>query len=295
MNTFKEKAFLLLLILSLIWGYNWVVMKQGIEYIPALYFVFLRCMLGGLVLFAVLAFKGGIKKPKNFKNVFILGILQTGFLGLAVLALIYAKAGKTAILVYSMPFWLMFLSWWFLSQKPDKKELISNAFAFAGLIFILEPWRLNIIHINSILGDALAILSGIFWAFSVIWQKTHKDLNENLLLVNAWQMFLGSFIVLIAAVYFEPFQVKFTSMFVFTVLYNAILGNAIAFLILSYAVKKLPSGIMGLTMLFAPIVGMVSAMLILNEQMNLVEIIGSVLIIAGLFITALDHIKRQTA
>ncbi len=271
-------------------------MKQGISYIPDLYFAFLRAILGGLLLFGVMVLRGSFKKPKNFKNVFILGVLQTtGFIGLTVLALNFAGAGKTAILVYSMPFWLMLFSWKVLSQKPDTKEIISNVFAFLGLLMVLEPWRLDISHMNSVMGNALAILSGVFWAFSVIWQKTHKDLNEDLLVVNAWQMFLGSFLVLLIAIVFEPFHVNFNKTLVFSVLYNAVLANALAWLIWSYAVKKLHSGIMGLTMLLAPIIGMISSMLILKERMDIFEIIGSVLIISGIFIITMDHIKRHIA
>ncbi len=158
----KEKAFLLLILLSFIWGYNWVVMKQGIGYMPPLYFAFFRVFFGAIFIFGFMAFKRMSLKPQYIFYAFVLGILQSvGFIGLTVLALEFAKAGKTAILVYSMPFWLTLFSFMFLSQKPDRKEMVSNILAFTGLMFVLEPWKLDIYNLKSLVGDILAIASGI--------------------------------------------------------------------------------------------------------------------------------------
>ena len=290
----KEKIFFLLILLSFVWGYNWVVMKQGITYLPDLYFAFFRSVFGATILFGLMIFKKVSLKPTNLRYVLILGLLQTtGFIGFTVLALKFTKAGKTAILVYSMPFWLTLFSWLFLSEKPDRKEFLSNILAFTGLIIVLEPWTLDFIHIKSILGDIIAVISGIFWALSVIWQKKHKELNRNLLSVNAWQMFIGSIFILLMAFFSEPFHIKLSKNLIFAISYNAILANALAWIIFNYAVKKLPSGIMGLTMLLTPIIGMISSMIVLKETMNIYEILGSMLTVSGLLIITIDHIKKR--
>lgn len=286
-----KKAFLLLIVLSFIWGYNWVVMKKGISYMPDLYFAFFRAFFGSLLLFGILAFNKKSLKIKHVKYTSILGILQTtGFVGFTLLALRFGEAGKTAILVYSMPFWLMVLSWKILKEKSDKIEILSNILAFLGLFFVLKPWNMNLS--GGALGDVLAILSALSWAFSVIWQKLHMDLNKDIIAINAWQMIIGSSGLLALAFLLEHFYIKFSYYLLFAILYNAVLGNALAWIIWSYAIKRLPPGIMGLTMLLAPIIGMVSSMLELGEKMGIYEAFGSFLIVLGLLITTIDRIRK---
>ncbi|GAB6078618.1 DMT family transporter [Hydrogenobaculum acidophilum] len=287
-----KKALLSLILLSFIWGYNWVLMKQSIHYMPELYFAFFRSILGSFLLFGILAFNNKSLKLKHIKYVSILGLLQTtGFVGLTILALKFAKAGKTAILVYSMPFWLVLFSWKILKEIPDKREIVSNVVAFTGLFLVLEPW--NTITGKGFLGDALAILSGISWAFAVIWQKKYRSLTLDIVSLNAWQMLIGSVGILFFAVMFEKFYIKLSYLLLFGIAYNAILANALAWVIWSYAIKRLPSGFMGLTMLITPVIGMIASMIILKEKMDVYEILGSFFIVLGLLINTLDHIRKS--
>ena len=50
----RRLAGLALFVLALIWGYNWVVMKIGLQYCQPFTFSALRCFFGALVLFVLL-------------------------------------------------------------------------------------------------------------------------------------------------------------------------------------------------------------------------------------------------
>src|ERR1700680_1665761 len=94
-----------LVLLSLVWGYNWVVMKDSLHDAGPFTFGALRMGLGALVLVAALA---ALRKPVRLRapfGVLILGLLQTtAFTSLSNLAVANGGAGKTAVLVYTMPF-----------------------------------------------------------------------------------------------------------------------------------------------------------------------------------------------
>ena len=99
-------AILALVVLSLIWGYNWVVMKQVIQYVDPFDFAAIRTLLGAMVLFLVLILTRRPMKIVALRQVVVLGLLQTGaFTALIQWALVAGGAGKTAVLVYTMPFW----------------------------------------------------------------------------------------------------------------------------------------------------------------------------------------------
>lgn len=102
------RAFIALILLTLIWGYNWVVMKLALQYASPFQFAALRTFSGAIIIFLFMMMT---KKPlalKEFPSMLLLGLLQTcGFTGLLIWALVEGGAGKTAVLSYTMPFWVM--------------------------------------------------------------------------------------------------------------------------------------------------------------------------------------------
>ena len=106
-----QPAFVALIALSAIWGYNWVVMKECLRYSGALDFAALRTSMGAVGLFALLLWKRKPLRPKEIPWTIFLGLLSTtGCIGFVSMALVSGCVGKTAILVYTMPFFVLILS-----------------------------------------------------------------------------------------------------------------------------------------------------------------------------------------
>ncbi len=82
-----------LVVLTLIWSYSWIFMKQFTSYIGAFDFTALRCIFGDLVLFIVLLLRGRGMRPTPFKYTLAIALLQTcGMVGLAQWALVSGGA-----------------------------------------------------------------------------------------------------------------------------------------------------------------------------------------------------------
>ena len=135
--------FAALALLALIWGYNWVVMKVGVKYSDPFTFSALRNFLGALALFAIVALRGGPFRPRPFWLLCLFAIFQTSMSGLSVWALQLGSAGKTSVLTYTMPFWLIMLAWPILGERIRGVQWIAVILALGGLIFVLEPWGLR--------------------------------------------------------------------------------------------------------------------------------------------------------
>lgn len=90
-----------LILLALIWGYNWVVMKIGLGYAQPFAFAALRTFLGALGLFLVLIVLRRSLRPQAVSFTIVIGLLQTtGFVGLLMWAL---QSGRTSICCRSRP------------------------------------------------------------------------------------------------------------------------------------------------------------------------------------------------
>ena len=271
------RAFIALMVLTIIWGYNWVVMKSALQYAGPFQFAALRTFLGALVLFAVIYFT---KRPlglKEFPTMLVLGLLQTiGFTGLLIWALVEGGAGKTAVLTYTMPFWVMLFAWPMLGEKVQGWQWLAVVAAIFGMVLIFDPLHIKADGFSMF----LALCSGVSWALSAIISKKLHQRSPNLDLLNltAWPMLLGSVPMLAIAFIVPAPPIQWTGYFIGAVLFNVILSGALAWLLWLYALQRLPAGVASMASMLAPVIGVMAAWIQLNEVPNTFELIGMLLI-----------------
>ncbi len=277
MNSKSIRPFAALILLSCLWGYNWVVMKYGLMDASAFQFGALRTFLGALCLLLLLVVLRKPLRPQEVPTLILLGILQTcGFTGLIIWALVHGSAGKTAVLTYTMPFWVMVMAWLFLREKIGYTQKVAIILSLTGLLLIVDP-----IHMGSDgFSILLAILAGVFWAFAVIIAKKlhHRVPDLDLLSLTAWQMLFGSLPLVILALWVPAPPIHWTSRFIASVAFNAIFCNALAWLLWLYALKRLAAGVASMTSMLAPLFGVLAAWVQLGERPMPHEFCGMLLI-----------------
>ncbi|HPC02128.1 MAG TPA: DMT family transporter [Syntrophales bacterium] len=275
-----------ILLLSSIWGYNWVVMKLALRFMGPFDFNAVRMVLGALVLMGFMLWKGISLRPGNVLLTLLLGISQgAAGTGLILWALVSGGAGKTAILVYAMPFWIMILAWVFLGEKIRGLYWLPVIASVAGLFFLLEPWSLH----GSFFSKVLAVVAGVFWAVGAILIKMLQEKPDfDLVSVTTWQTAFAALPLTVAAVLIPSRPVEWTPFLMGAMAYNGIVVCAAAFLLWTYVIRKLPAGIGGMGLLATPIIGMASAWIQLGEHINRWEAVGIVLLLSALaFLTCL--------
>jgi len=287
------RAFAALTLLTVIWGYNWVVMKSALAYAGAFEFAALRTVIGALCLFAVVLFMRKPLRVKEMPTLILLGILQTsGFTGLLIWALVEGGAGKTAVLTYTMPFWVMVLAWPMLGEKLRGLQWPAAILSTMGMLFILDPLHLG----TDTFSMFLAVLSGIFWALSVILaKKLHQRSPElDLLALTAWQMFFGSIPLAVVALLVPAAPIQWTPYFIGAVIFNSVFCNALAWLLWLYALQRLSAGIASMSSMLAPVIGVMAAWVQLHEVPTTTELIGMTLIAISLLIISVISIRKHT-
>jgi drug/metabolite transporter (DMT)-like permease len=292
-RTVVIRAFVALMVLTAIWGYNWVVMKSALAYAGAFQFAALRTVIGAICLFAVVLYMRKPLRVKEMPTLILLGILQTsGFTGLLIWALVEGGAGKTAVLTYTMPFWVMVLAWPLLGEKLRGMQWPAAILSTMGMLFILDPLHLGTDKFSMF----LAVMSGVFWAMSVIVaKKLHQRAPElDLLSLTAWQMLFGSIPLAVAALIIPAPEIQWTPYFIGAVIFNSVFCNALAWLLWLYALQRLSAGIASMSSMLAPVIGVVAAWIQLSEIPTLHEMIGMALIAASLVIISIISIRKQT-
>ena len=287
----RGSAIAALFVLALIWGYNWVQMKIAAQYASPFVFAGLRIVLSSAILLLSLAVLRKPIAPKEIRGTLLTGLLQiAGMYGFATWALASGGAGKTAVLVYTMPFWVLILAWLFLGERVKGWQWIAIAISVCGLLFILEPFNLN----GTILSKVLALLSGISWAGGVIVAKKLRQTVElDLLSFTAWQTVFGAIPLVLAAWLVPSTPIVWSTPFIVALFYAVVPGTAIATLLWLYVLNRLPAGIAGLGLLMNPVVGVLAAWAQLGEQPGSLEIIGMGLIAIALLLNAFQATRTQ--
>jgi len=286
-STPRNAALIALALLTLIWSYNWIVMKQVLQFCGPFSFSALRYALGTCVLFLALIVRRESLKPPPLAQTAMIGIAQTaGFQALVQWALVNGGAGKTALLAYTMPFWVVLLAWLLLAERPGARQWLGLGAAAIGLTLIVEPWR----GIGGAQSAWLAMAGGVCWAIGVVLSKRlFQRTGVSALSLTAWQMLIGTLFLIVIALLAHERAIDWTPWFVGALAYNAVLSSGLAWLMWSYVVERLPANVAGLSSLVIPLAGIGFAWLLLGERPSLIEGCGIALIASAL---AIVHLRR---
>jgi drug/metabolite transporter (DMT)-like permease len=276
----RAAAFSALTLLALVWGYNWVVMKIALRYAAPFQFTALRALGAAAVLFAFLAAARRPLRSPAPARMLLLALFQTvGFVSLTSFALATGNAGKTAILAYTMPFWVLILAVPLLGERITHGKAIAGGLGFAGLLLILSPWTSH----PNFTSTLLAAGAGLDWALAVmVAKKIPAHGTWELLALNAWQTLAGCIPLAVAAILVPAPAIRWTPAFDLALAYNVVLGTSLAWFLWLFVLSRLPAGLSGLSALIIPIVGIVAAWIQLGERPGPWEGAGIATIVAGL-------------
>jgi drug/metabolite transporter (DMT)-like permease len=276
---------LALIVLSLIWGYTWVMAKEGLDFAPPVAFAAQRSVGGALALLLVLKLTGRSLSWVAPGATLAIGLVQVaGFTLLQTWALVEGGPGKTAVLIYTMPIWTLLLAWWFLDERVRGAQWVAAAFTLTGLLLIIEPWDMH----SSALSKVLGIMAAMCWAAGTILVKRLRARQSvDLLALTAWQMVVGSVpLVLLAVLMPEP-ATQWSPHYLGILAFMSVASTALCWWLWIYILDRVPAWEASLSVLGTPVVAILSSRYLTGEDFKLPEVAGILLIGAGLLLLAL--------
>jgi drug/metabolite transporter (DMT)-like permease len=272
----------------LIWGYSWVVMKIGLRHAHPFDFAAWRVGLGALFLFFLVAATGRRIALPGYRMAAFLGLLQVGlFVSLSHFALLTAGPGKTSVLVFTMPFWMIVFAHYLIQERMRGAQWVAVALAFSGLMLIVAPWNLG-----NLTGSLLAVAAGSVWALAAVLSKRWPTPGADPLTFTAWQLAFGFLMLATLAVAHPHEGIRWTFEFAWALAFSTVAATAIGWWLWTYILAHSPAGVTGLNALGIPVVAVLASWFHLGERPPPAELAGMALIGAALALLAWLGLRR---
>ncbi|MFZ5643721.1 MAG: DMT family transporter [Bacillota bacterium] len=271
---------------SSIWGGMYVVSKYTLDTIPPFTLLFFRYLIASLVLgFLCWKSKVGLVPREHKKWVFQIGFVGY-FLSIAAqfIGTKYSSAHMGAVITTLSPVFLSAFAIFLLHEKITRKQVISIAVAFAGVLVVVGiPGSQG--EGGSLVGSLFLMAAALFWGYySVISRKISSFYSP--LQITTWGIVLATGLTF-PCIFFEwgnwaP-QVLTRMPIILSILYIGIISTAVAFFSWNKGLALLPAHQAGVFFFFQPVVGTLLGWFFLNEQLHISFIMGSLLIILGVY------------
>jgi drug/metabolite transporter (DMT)-like permease len=290
----RRMALLALVVVPIIWGYNWVVMKSAMRYAGPFEFAAWRFVPAGLLLLGVMAVTRRPLAPRPLGGILWVGLLQTaGNVAFTQFALRSGPAGRTSLLCYTMPFWVVLLGWPILRERPGRLQWASVVLAGVGLglVFVAGSGTGG-----NLQAAVLAVCSGLSWGTGTILARRLLVREKvDALALTAWQMLFGGLALWIAALLVPGRPTDWSPYLVFAVLYEVLPATAVAWLLWTALLKYVDAGVASLAILAAPLLGLLGGALQLGERPRGMEAVGMALLFAALLLVGPLAIRQARA
>jgi drug/metabolite transporter (DMT)-like permease len=278
----RSIGFLCLGVTAFGWALNWPLMKLLLQQWPPLFARGLAGVCASLVLAALaLSRKESLAVPREavprlafatFTNVF-------AWMGFGTMAMKFVTVGEGALIAYTMPIWAMLFAWPFLHVRPTVRDIAALVLGFTGVAVLLSGSGIAF-SAGKLFGIALALSCAILFALGNTLNR--KPLPMPPLVVVAWQVGLGCLAMLILGVVFEqPDYTAITPLGLGCFLYMTLMPMGICYVTWFETLRRLPPTSASTGMLLVPVIGVVSAALILGESLGFREVTAMVLTLGG--------------
>lgn len=288
----RATAVTLLVLVILLWGVNWPVMKQVVGHMPPVTFVASRLLMGALSLVIFAAAMRQLRLPSRADLPVILsvgGLQMGGFTLLVTIAVQYVPAGRAGILAYTTPLWVVPLAMIFLKEKVGWAKAGGLVVGLAGVAVLFNPAAFDWTQPPVLLGNGLLMLAALIWACNIVHVRRHRWVGTPLQLAP-WQMMLAASIATVAALVTEDqTRIDWSGQLVVLLIYNGPIATAFCFWAMVTVNRALPAITTSLSVLGVPVVGLLSSAIWLREPLTLTNLVGLGLIGGGLVLVALSE------
>lgn len=272
---------LLILLVVLIWGMNFIFVKIGLDEMSPLLLCALRFFLASIpaVFF--------IKPPKApFKIVASYGLVMFGLQFSLIFMGMYVgmTPGMASLIMQVQVFFSMFFAVFFLGEQPSLGQIVGALVSFSGIALVAMHFDASV----SLLGFVLTLGAAAAWGVGNLITKKVKV--DNLMSLVVWGSFVACLPMFLLSLALEGFQNFVTSyerlswMGIGAILYIVYVSTWVGYGVWNWLISRYPIGMIVPFSLLIPVVGILGSGFFLGEAFQAWKLVAGSLVIGGLCI-----------
>jgi drug/metabolite transporter (DMT)-like permease len=307
--THNAKLYLAFFLIYFIWGSTYLAIRVAIASIPPFLMAGCRFFFAGLLMLLLLRMRG-VPQPSWCWRLGVVGVfLFVGGNGLVVWAEQYIDSGLAALLVSTLPLWLIVLDWlWAGGPPPQRQALCGIALGIVGTVLLLKPhWLLpqlfpvaveaSAADQQALLASSVVVFASVLWAIGSIYSKKFAK-PASIFMSAAWQMLGGGAALLLLSLAlgefttFEFAQVTPLSLAGFAYLF--VFGSMIAISAYSWLLQNASASSISTYAFVNPLVALALGWLLVDEALTLPILLGAAVILVGVVLVIRASSAQQT-
>jgi drug/metabolite transporter (DMT)-like permease len=272
-----------------LWAANFIVVKSAVAVLPPVGFTFLRFALASATLLVLLRWReGSVGLPRRD----LVAICSLGALGFGVYQILWTTglktiaAGDSALIIASTPFLVAFLAVLARSDVLTPAKLVGGVVSFVGVAAVIASGQ-GLTLGGSLGGEVITLVAAVCWAlytaFGAPFLRRYSPLRT-----TAWATVAGTLVLApLAAAQLTTVDVgaALTPGVLGAVLYSGFLAAGISNVIVSNGIRVVGPTRTSAYQFLVPALAVVLAFVFLSEPIRPGQVIGGLVIVAGVLIT----------
>jgi drug/metabolite transporter (DMT)-like permease len=279
-----------MLLVVLIWGANFSVVKAALAEIPPLAFTALRFAIATLLLLLLLTVREGRSALAQAGNLKLVGLGLVGntlYQLFFIIGLARTTAANSALLIASTPVLVALLGRLFGVERITRRTALGILAAFAGIVLVMSARGLSL-SAETALGDLLVFVAAIFWALYTLGVRALGP-GISTLRITALTMLTGTPGLLLAGLP-QLIEMRWDGVGLVGwggLAYAAVLALVLAYAIWNASVRAVGSSRTAVYSCLIPLIAALVAWPLLGERPVPLQALGAVLILAGVLVARL--------
>lgn len=285
----RFRLLLAFFLIYFIWGSTYLAIRYAIETLPPFLMAGTRFLVAGLLMYGFMRSRGVPNPPaRQWLQLGVVGtFLFLGGNGFVVWAEQFINSGLAALLVSTLPLWLILLDWlWAGGKPPNAMAATGIVLGMAGTVVLLDPVQIadSAIYLP---GALMVILASLCWAIGSIYSKKFRQ-PPSIFMSAACQMIGGGLTLLLVSFALgemEGFTLAAVSgVSIAGYLYLMVFGSMIAISAYVWLLQNASASSVSTYAFVNPAVAIFLGWLIAGEEINTHILGGAGIILAGVFL-----------
>ena len=275
----------LFLLLSVVWGFNFVFVRVGLADAGPLWLAFLRAAVGAGATAVVVSLLGAWREldARGRRAAFLLGLPNTAAIyALVMLGIQSVLPGLAAVLTYTFPLWVAILSPTVLGHRLTGLDWAAIAGGFVGVVLVAGGW--DILSAGLPLAAVVELLAAaISWAVgTVLFQRRFR--REEMLGANAYQLLGGAAGLAVAVGLLAPRPLPTASLSLdVSVLWLGIVGTTLAYTVWFWLLGRTRAATLSAYVFLVPVVALGASTVVFGERLSPIQLVGVALVFLSIY------------